>query len=573
MALRIEGRPFLQFPRPDIKFPDIFSKEQTKEASSNQQKTPMEFVRMILETLKFTDKHKQDRLITHQLRALLKEYLGVPFHSYAMVVGEEADQLSFFDDIYFRSSVLQRCEDAIHYARLQGDKHRERRYGLEKMQVEQLIQKVQAVLEVVKYAPELSGKVIGMLSQEGLQSYSPENLLALNGWAHATDFLSEEVLWQLELDPNTSPECYLGPKFLYIMPQSSVHKGWKSMYVIAQPAYLPLEDKWVILQDQHMAEVSWERHARFIRSFTGKKTPKIQKKEMEAWLMEQTLPLPEEYQIQKAADTFIQLLHDGQYALLSTQQKLIAQVNFVEETLPLHCEYLRRSVEKISSREEVGSPLWSEWVYQAVSKTLLSVLHEQKVERHHIEKWIGDVDTFMRTGQRLDPWKVRAVHLKESASVANWLNWGIISKIECVSLSIPSALSKNGQFMQSLASGKLGKAQLIEAIGRKRAQEWMKKGERICVNPSCKKLGFTGECGLCLLCELKDSGDPSFLSNLGRSGKRSDDKHAFPHDIQETVSSSSFRLTPENVITLSQALSRQSDSIGPSSLLPLFKVS
>ena len=494
--------------------PEFFTKYIPRwEHEKNHKATP-EFVRLLQEVELFSDRTDRINLITHQLKAVISEYLGIPFQpQYAMAVGPEKTTettVGLFDDFYFNASVRQRCQMAIDNA---TSSVLQKRYSLEGKQIDLLIEKLTVLLEEVSPHAALHQLTQGLAETAGNHLMSS---FLDSGWKETSNLISNEVASQFNLQSNQ--ECLSGPKYFYVMPQSTVHEGWNSMYVIVQPVFIPETGRFLVLHNQHVVKTNkhdWEAHHQFLQHIdpTHQKPKTKKPKDHEQTIMSTMPQLDASFQTASAEHVFLELLGMPEETIQAQQQKH-SLFEKIASQLPLHAEYLLQ----VLSIDRAWEPEWTqakmERLNQAITNTLATLIHQADgtIQPHafsqtQMQQWIHNYQSlFSQTEHRQNPWESKQSFLKASISSTPWLKHGVASQIECLVFSfngMSETLSKNANILSAMKNHSLSRDQLEKLVGKKRAEKWH---SGVCVGCGAKDL--VGECSICYDCEHNLTNQP-----------------------------------------------------------------
>ena len=488
----------------------------TPEKVGVRQRTP-QFVNVAKELLALPTRTKRMDLMNYQLHALLKEWLGVPFHhtTYDIRDDKNARQgagLYLFDPIYAQTDVLEWCRKAVaaaNAAEHSGDKTQAKfaeRYTLEMSQTKAYLQLLCTLLP-----PH------GVL--EAVCHSQPDTQLT----QIEASFLPPEVRHHCQLSPNES--VLAGPKFFSIMSQSAVHGAKSIMYVIDQPVYLLEQKRWITAHSQHMVLMSpnrseqayWDdqHHAlqRFMPDYIPP-APDAPREIHEHQIMSHVTPLPSEWTTVSAENAFTDILYTKKHDLqrLGAQQATYSDYLRLAPSIPLHSHYIL----DILDIDQAFSPTWSdqkaERLYQAMLNSISTLLQRQQVTPELTASWLQLYQKqYQNQISRQDPWQQRDAFRIKSAQGASWVLNSLLSNIECLVLN--EKMIPLESIMKNLATGPLNASQLQQAIGASRAAEWIKHGKRKC--RGCPDKTYTGECGFCKRCEdrLSRSSESEFSSD------------------------------------------------------------
>lgn len=502
MSARVERR----VPSPSL-FPRSLTERQpqVKVSDTDSEATPLEFVRLMSEVSCIQSSERRQKLISHELRSALKEYLGLPFHSYSMAVGvNQEGVLDFFDDIYLLSSVRVRCRRAVEII---TDQVKRRRYRKEEAQTVSLIDQVSRLFHVAlekKLLPQAVLDCLLCITQETVNMQEEPHEFALD-WPVVQGFISPDVAWQFDLKDPAALTTSLGPKIFYLLPQSEVHAGWKTALMIAQPVYVHETKQWLLLQDQHFLSMEWpEYHALFasLKLEYPDNISFLHRDAEESFLMAQSVVLNDMYRTMPASEAFIQLVHGGDAKVLAKQQSVLAAFRAIEQTIPLHAQYLIEAMELISQKFTPDSQEWNEWMYQSIVNSVATLFNQAPFSHQQKTELLSELHGLLISPMGDHPWQVRALHQQRAALVSPAISLGLYSKLECTVFSIPSLLKvHNPALLQAIQNGSISRVQLAQVIGAERAKLWSKGECRVCHAANV----LVGECAVCLHCEQQFS--------------------------------------------------------------------
>jgi len=525
--------------------PEIFSAISRRlnnvihaERAFGPEKTPLDFVRLLLEVDQLPDPKAKKKLLRHQLKAVIAEHLKLPFQPpYAMRLyqkaqeAQEAQKISALDGIYFYSDVLDRCQRAINAAL----PPKRDRYSLEKDQMTQVLDRIEltllalmeagadatTTLDFIQNIPEV------FLSEDSLgHQESTSTSLRNQGWLETHSLLSPEVIEQFSLPTNAKISCLVGEKLLYIMPQSPVHEGWNSMYVIVQTIYIPECNLWLLLHNQHIVkskEQDWQVHHDNLK----KVDPNYQQPQgamnptqHEAWIMGQLIPLDPIYQTTPAEEVFLKILSEKPSVLVE-QQRLLHHYKTLLATLDIHSEYLLAALELEKQIPSISVAVRNERLFQAIFKTLSTLLQERTIDEKMTQEWLANQTEFLHSPQAVtQPWQARLAHIQASATITPWLSLPVISQLECLTLSFTGLTTPT-----SLPSLSLSKSQILNSLPENRRQLWKEGACRVCQNKN-NPTALVGECDVCKYCEDFDTLQRSSRSKSNRKATELSPKKA-----------------------------------------------
>jgi hypothetical protein len=494
-----------------------------KEGISHSEKTPT-FVNVAEEALKLKTREERLRLFTYQNEALVKELNRVPFHSAAYEI-ELRENLSkneetpyvLVDKTYAQADILEWCNKAVAAAK---NSQFARRYELEKKQIEHLLEVLGETLQ-----PHVAFKYLSELT---MNAEERNELLDQLGRRSITGLISDTVAKHYNINKDT--ECWAGPKFFSIMPQSEAHGNEDIMYAIDQPVFLPEHNLWLNLHDQHMFHITdkdhnyWQDQHRALQGINPDYVPPSSEASLavhEEQIMAQYPQLPEEYLALSAEETFLAILyknHEDQRQVLVEYQQKLAVFNRLKKTFPLHSNYIVDVLEIDEQYEKEWSVEKAERIYQALFNSISTFMHSEVLTPKIAEQWLTQYKhAFSTVEHRTNPWKIRDINRAGFSEGAGWIAQAVSSNIECFGVTITQL---NPEVLQSIMSGGGTLEQLASVIGMERAKLWWEKGIQKC--RTCDSKTHVGECGLCLNCEMGANKDPSLFDSIYKKSSHQD---------------------------------------------------
>ncbi len=492
-----------------------------KEGISHQEKTP-KFVNVAQEALALPTRDERVRLFNYQFEALVKEWVGLPFHSaaYEIEIGSpptEKMQYALVDKTYAQADVLKWCDKAVAAAK---DSLFARRYSLERKQVENLLEILSETLQ-----PHLAFQYLSELS---LNDQEQHDLLHQIGCVKVDGLISDTVAKHYHIDKETT--CWAGPKFFSIMPQSEAHGNQDIMYVIDQPVYLPEYNLWLNLHDQHMVHMDdqkhnyWQDQHETLQALDPGYVPSSNEAPIaahEEQIMAQCQQLPEKYLSVVAEEIFLSLLYkqnEDKRKVLSQYQQKFAVFNRLKKTFPLHANYIVDVLEIDQQYEKNWSEEKAERIYQALFNTISTLFHTEEVTPKITQQWTQQYrHAFSKQEHRSNPWEIRDINRAGFSEGAGWIARAVSSNIECFGVTIAQL---NPGVLESIMSGNGSFQELASVIGVERAKLWWEKGKQKC--RTCESTTIVGECGLCLGCEIGATKNPSLFDSIHKKMSHND---------------------------------------------------
>jgi hypothetical protein len=450
---------------------------------------------ILKEVLPIKDRERQKELLIYFFRSVLSETQQLPITHLAYEITQQNSQLSLHDDVYMlRPDLLQICQEAIQEASISPAE--KDRYELEKGQIENLLSALDLLFNSSPHA------LISYLSSTEKEKDPINKRMSLekSGWKtispkQAFSFIKPEVKEKMKLE-GISSEITIGPKYLYIMPQSEIHEGNLSVMVIAQPVFIPELNRFILLHDQHMAPKDWSDHQDLFQKL-GIEIPDdfndLPFEEKEKFIMKQLIKLPEKFQETKGDETFLELFPEKKFLKKLRQKITRKKIEGMEESLEEYSMLLLDVFEQ-ELREDPNLSTSTVSKLENFMKRVIfaGILDTKKISSR---KRISLFSHFKKFG-----------NLKENDFALSLRGIGFSSAtksfdtslIECVTLSPFSGVEQLSKLqLDGLTPMSMSKLDLKKFIGE-RVDDW-KIG-------SCLRCGSTntwiGECSWCLNCEL-----------------------------------------------------------------------
>lgn len=400
----------------------------------------LEMVQVFQEIREIDDPKAKIALLTHQLRSIAKEHFHKPWHSYAMEIShDDSSSLSLHDPLYLHTNVLERCQRAIEVA--VGDV--KDRYEVETVQIIEVLRLLHEELPTTPY-------VLIKNAAERLDNGIGRKLKD-QGWKVCNNLITKEVSDQFNVAQNET--VLAGQKYLYIMPQSKAHKGSKSMYLLAQPVYIPSSNTWLLLQDQHMFNPSWEQHLRFINKLV--QTPLPGKKSLfETWVMTHIIEFRDLYQTRPLQETLKQLLYEEHSDIFGTFTDTTDSLEQLLESIELHSSYLVDILAMDDTWEATWSKKKAQRLDQALANTLSTLMQNKLVTPRMTNAWLRVYyETYSNPFSRSQPKAQTNAFRLGSISIAPHLSNAVSSSGECVFFSSSAVENTSSQSSSSASSG------------------------------------------------------------------------------------------------------------------------
>jgi hypothetical protein len=509
---------------------------------------------IIREVIPLNNRQEQKDLLVYFFRSILSETQKLPITHLAYDISQKpAGNLALYDDLYkLRPDLLQICEEAVESIAInQAEKAR---YGLEKKQIENLLQALQSIFSnsphalislLAKNQSEIDSTPSKNLKENRTLPHSAEQTtqeLESKGWktlspTKSFTFIQPDVRKKMGIE-NHAGSISLGPKYLYVMPQSAIHEGNLSIIVIAQPVFIPELNRFILLHDQHMAPKGWDDHTKLFRSL-GKKTPSnfenLEFAKKEEFIMNTLITLPENLHTKTASETFFTLFPEKKFFKRLQQKITRNKIKKMESSLEEYAELLLDVVEKETTPGQQTSPSSVQKLENFMKRVVLAgILDTKKIST---KKRFSLFEHFKKFGN-LDE-EAFALSLSSSLGFSSAIKAFDTSLVECVALSPFSSVQQlaNLQANGALNPASLSRMDLSNFIGNDRAKEW-KMG-------SCLKCGtdntWIGECSWCLNCEMNyDSSGAGTPSTKKFKNNSLSEKKPPTKDIPTSVGLGSF---------------------------------
>ena len=460
--------------------------------------------------------------------------------------------LELIDAVYaHHPELLAHCALAIETA---PSPQAKRRYELEAQQVERLVDWCRALIDsfpqpliVLQHLEKTSSPTTApheLAPELDHQTDLVEQHLFKLGWLRTNRVISQTVIGKLNLTPAELQTALAGPKLSYLMPQSEIHAGNLSAMVISQPIYLPASHRFVLLQDQILANRTWDQHGRWQADLSGQPPPAFTSaRDREVYFLQLLLELP-------PADiplTAGQVLQNWQIPEVFTA----VDMDFAQTFLPRYAElYVRLMEHELGLTENPAmTGTTSSTSAGAEKKTSKSLSPEQKsrisvflkriivagivtgekislelmdkllleyqtqtqppASQNLLTKLINQVKKIGRIGQTFEQtFSLQAARIGFTPAVQSI----DLSIFECLSIGSLQGFGLNKLISQGInlqnwwQLGNLTRTQLAEIVGSERAKKWQPGKD--CQKSGCPNVNtWVGECGWCLSCEL--AADPS----------------------------------------------------------------
>lgn len=475
---------------------------------------------IIREVMPINNREEQKDLLVYFFRSILSETQKLPVTHLAYDISQkktgknssnsthssnQPPNLALYDDLYkLRPDLLQICEEAVQSLAI--NQVEKARYGLEKKQIENLLQALQSIFSSSPHA------LLSLIAKDSTSLLHPTEKINTNqttqelenkGWKTLSPeksftFIQPDVRKKMGIE-NHAGTISLGPKHLYVMPQSAIHEGNLSIIVIAQPVFIPELNRFILLHDQHMATKDFTDHIKLFKKL-NKKTPtdfnSLDLSEKEDFVMNTLVTLPENLQTKTASDTFFTLFPEKKFFKRLRQKITRKKIQKMESSLEEYAELLLDVVEKETTPGQQITESSVQKLENFMKRVVLAgILDTKKIST---KKRFSLFEHFKEFGN-LDE-ESFALSLSSNLGFSSAVKAFDTSLVECVALSPFSSVQQlaNLQANGALNPANLSRMDLSNFVGKDRAKEW-KMG-------SCAKCGTTntwiGECNWCLNCEM-----------------------------------------------------------------------
>ena len=472
---------------------------------------------LIKEVLPIKNRQQQIDLLIYFFRSILSETQRLPITHLAYDIAQkESGEIALYDDVYkLRPDLLQICEDAVQSLVInQAEKDR---YLLEKQQIEQLLLNIR---DLFNQSPHAWIALISEDKKEVKTNRNPENktqkILENKGWktlspTDSFQFIRPEVRRKMGLTEQIEP-ITIGPKYLYLMPQSEVHEGNLSVMVIAQPIFIPSLNRFILLHDQHMAPRDWSDHKKLFTKL-GISVPEnfsdLDFKAKEKFVMEQLISLPNNFQEKTASDTFLEIFPENKF-FKKIRQKITRKK--IEKMEPALKEYAELVLDTFSDELKNDPNLETNTVNKLgifIKRVVLAgILDVKKISS---KKRVSIFEHFKKYGNLGE--EAFALSLAKNLNFSSATKAFNTSLIECVALSPIGSVQQLIKLRGSFDFASLSRKDLAKYIGSDRAKDWSMGS---CVR--CGSLNtWIGECDWCLSCEMNYKSPPNYASSTKNS--------------------------------------------------------
>jgi hypothetical protein len=465
----------------------------------NKDKTIIILNFILNEVLPIKDREKQKELLVYFFKSILSETQQLPVtHLAYEITKNNNNQLALHDDVYqLRPDLLKVCQEAVES--LVINQAEKARYSIEKEQIENLILTLENLFSLAPHAT--LDLIANQDTKELINTNKTKQKLENSGWktlspSQAFSFIQPEVKEKMKIE-KISGEITVGPKYLYIMPQSAVHEGNMSIIVIAQPIFIPALNRFILLHDQNMAEKTWVDHEKLLKKFK-KQIPdnfsNLKFAQKEKVVMKQLIELPKEFQTLTAKATFFEIFPEKKL-LKKLRQKITRQR--IKEMEPSLKEYAELVIDVTKSEINKDPGLRQSTVEKLsnfMKRVVLSgILDVKKISTKEKEKLFKHFQKFGNLKEKEFALSLKSIGFSSAVKAFD------TSLLECVALSPMSSVKQLANIQTNgLNPSMLTRKDLGKFVGKKRSKDW-KIG-------SCLKCGglntWVGECDWCLNCEM-----------------------------------------------------------------------
>lgn len=486
--------------KPADRFDSNLELEQIKPINNPEQDKTIVILNFILkEVLPIKDRTKQKELLVYFFKSILSETQKLPItHLAYEIVHKKSGKLALHDDVYLlRPDLLQICQEAIESLAISYVE--KDRYNLEKDQIENLLAVLESLFRLTPHA------ILSLLSQQEtttpnlVDTNKTKESLELTGWQtlpppKAFSFIQPEVKEKMKLEKLTG-EITVGPKYLYIMPQSAVHEGNLSIIVLAQPVFIPSLNRFILLHDQHMSPKNWSDHEQLFKKLKVELPidfSNLEFAEKEKLVMEKLVKLPKEFQATTASEAFFKLFPEKKF-LNRLRQKITRQkIKGMEKSL---AEYAELVIDVVGTEVTNDPNLFSSTVNKLTNfmnrVVFAGILDVKKISSAKRNTLFRHFKKFGDLAERDFALSLKNIGFSSAVKAFD------TSLLECVALSPLSSVQQLAK-LNGFSPNSLTRVDLGKFIGEKRSKDW-KMG-------ACVRCGafntWVGECNWCLTCEL-----------------------------------------------------------------------
>lgn len=480
---------------------EIVNEPHLKEIPNPEKDKLIVILNFILkEVIPIQDPQKQKELLIYFFRSILSETQKLPVtHLAYEITKKQTGELALHDDVYLmRPDLLQICQEAVESIAISSAE--KDRYHLEKLQIENLLMALEQIFTLAPHAvmnllaetkkeeTQQNSKIIRQqLEQTGWESLSPDQ---------AFEFIQPEVREKMKL-ANMTGEITIGPKYLYIMPQSAVHEGNLSIIVIAQPIFIPEINRFILLHDQHMTSQNWNDHQKLFKGL-GEDIPEnfdsLPFEEKEKFIMDKLVMLPKKFQNIDASSSFLKLFPEKKFFKRLRQKLTRKKIQQMEPALEQYSQLL---IDVVKNETRKDPNLSSDTVIRLsnfLKRVIFAgILDTKKISSRKRQSLFDHFRNFGNLSENEFALSLKGIGFSSATKAFD------TSLLECVALSPMSSVQQLMTLqMDGVQLNSISKVDLAKFIGEKRAKEW-KIG-------SCLKCGahntWIGECNWCLNCEM-----------------------------------------------------------------------
>ncbi|MEA2056801.1 MAG: hypothetical protein U9O78_03840 [Patescibacteria group bacterium] len=426
--------------------------ESTPKKEVEQDEALLEIFNFLLREILPLPEPQKIRLLKHYLGAIAREAHQASSHLAYTIDFDELGNINLTDPIYQKNKeVVAVCQASIEKASSQLAKSR---YLLELKQIERLIAALKQTTPFNTGAPQLLQEV------EELSEAALSKTFEAIGWKRASNSIMPELdnmMPELDGQPNLnspSANCWVGQKSLYLMPESKIHPGGFTVVVLVQPAFLPEENRWALLQSQYMIQLSQADLIQLLQKLGQNISPTKNAAfdEIEQKTMSLLISLGSEAQLLSAEEVFLNLLEEFETRNQVQKLKKATQVNQLR--LKNYAHYLIK-IFKLENYEQGLSSKQTERLILGIKRVVLAGIFDlNNIGDAEVERLVEHYQHFSTKQQKPHPKRrqlfgpleaVFATSLAETATFASATKAFNPSLIECLTMSPFSAITAQGQ--------------------------------------------------------------------------------------------------------------------------------
>ncbi len=303
----------------------------------------LNLIKFIIREIFLATPNHQDRreLACYYLEAIEAEAHQRLTHTYYKIQFSE-EGLELHDPRYSNETNLKKINQKA-IAAYPERPHYQQRFQKEQQQIEHLIN---SILETIQQVQGISPVAVLEKTTANLQ----KEQLKQRGWKSAPNLLKPKVRRQLKISEES--DCLVAPKQLYLMPQSKIHPGGWSIIVVAQQAFIPETNQFIVLHTQQQARFNWEDHFKLLRIMGQEPSlpaplsaiSSNQNQILEDLVMQQLVTLDEEHQTKPPELIMSQIFAALNKSRVTTSVSQESLQNYVSYLLALFSHHLERGL-------------------------------------------------------------------------------------------------------------------------------------------------------------------------------------------------------------------------------------